>query len=131
MIGNVENMIETMKSGVLDFTKNGACSNCGECCANILPVSKAEVLKIRRYIKKHQIKEQKHFIPARDPNLVDMTCPFRDNGNRRCVIYEARPMICREFQCDKPAKGEWMGPEAYKDDFEFISMRQTFFGGKK
>lgn len=25
----------------------------------------------------------------------DFTCPFRDEENRRCVIYPVRPMICR------------------------------------
>ena len=131
MIGTLEQMIETMKSGVWDFTKDGECSNCGQCCADHLPVTKGEIMKISRYIKKHRIKEQKHFIPARNPNLVDMTCPFRDNANQRCVIYDVRPMICREFRCDKPGKGEWLTPEMYERDHQIVSMRETFFGGQK
>lgn len=131
MIGSLEDMIETMKSGVWDFTKDGECSNCGQCCADALPVTEAEIKKIRRYIAKNRIKEQKHFIPARNPNVIDMTCPFRDNGNRRCVIYDVRPMICREFRCDKPSKGEWIGPEEYEKDHQIVSMRRIFFGGKR
>lgn len=40
-----------------DFTKNGECSRCGNCCGRLLPLSKKEMDAIKNYIKKHNIKE--------------------------------------------------------------------------
>lgn len=45
---------------ITDFTFNGKCSNCGQCCSNLLPLSDSEVKRIKQYIKKHNIKEQRH-----------------------------------------------------------------------
>ena len=37
---------------VIDFTDNGKCRDCGNCCGNFLPLTDAERATIRRYIKK-------------------------------------------------------------------------------
>lgn len=89
----------------VDCTVNGECSNCGECCSNLLPMTRKEVDAIKRYVKRHGIKPQKHFAPTRNP-MYDMVCPFRDNANRRCTIYDARPYICRVWSCRKVTHGE-------------------------
>lgn len=127
MIGTIEQMMTDMQNGVFDKTDNGECTNCGECCTDFLPVTKAEIRTIKQYVAKHRVKEQKHFLPTAKP-LMDFTCPFRDNKGRRCVIYEARPLICRDFKCDKSAKGEQADPELYAKTREIVSMRQTFYG---
>ena len=57
---------------VTDFTVEGKCSNCGKCCSNTLPLSAGEVKTIKNYIKKHNIKEQRHNYMVG----TDMTCPF-------------------------------------------------------
>lgn len=112
-----------------DFTVNGACSNCGACCSNLLPMTRREIDAIKRYIKSHGIKPQKHFIPARNP-VVDMVCPFRDNANRRCVIYDVRPEICRAYRCDKAAHGDFSGEMSGGfADYGLVNVRETFFGG--
>ena len=128
-IGGLDEMIQDMKSGVFDFTDNGNCTGCGQCCANILPISAEEIKRIRRYIKKHGIKEHKHNYPTAVP-AYDFTCPFRNDAEKKCDIYEIRPEICRDFKCDKPSKGEPISRELKTGARMIVDMRKTFFGGE-
>ena len=81
---------------ITDFTKNGKCSGCGNCCSDLLPITDEELEVIRKYVKKHKIKSQ---VP-KVVNGVYLICPFR--STKGCVIYEVRPQICRSFVCNKP-----------------------------
>ena len=128
-VGFIDEMIEEMASGIYDFTVDGKCSNCGSCCSDFLPVSEKEIKRIKKYMKQHNITEQKHFVPSANP-VIDMTCPFRNNSEKKCVIYEVRPMICREWQCNKPHDGIGPDPTIYQQARLPISMRQTFFQEK-
>lgn len=128
--GTVEDMIKDMESGVWDYTENGRCSQCGSCCSDWLPVGKHELKRIRDYVKKHEIKEQKHCAPLSKPVDFDMVCPFRNNGAKRCEIYPVRPAICRDFRCDKPKKHIHADRAIYEKKFMIISMRETFFRSK-
>lgn len=88
----------------LDITsncKNGRCSNCGECCTDFIPLTKAEVKNIKAYIKKNNIKENVYV----DEEHFDLRCPFylKDNEHH-CAIYPVRPTICRSFKCCFPKK---------------------------
>lgn len=113
----------------VDNTASGKCSNCGECCANLLPMTPREVAEIKRYIRRHGIKPQKHFVPTARP-MYDMVRPFRDNANRRCTIYEIRPHICRVWNCGATARGERFDMSPYlREGAEMILVRETFFGG--
>jgi hypothetical protein len=56
MISSLEQMINDYHNGVYDFTDNGECVKCGNCCTNFLPMSDKEIKVIKRYIKKHKIK---------------------------------------------------------------------------
>ena len=127
MIGTLEQMIENMEQGVFNFTDDGHCSNCGQCCSDVLPVSEKEIHTIKGYIRKNNINEQRHFVPLAKP-YYDMTCPFRNNTVRKCMIYPVRPMICRDFQCDKPQKHIEADKRMYHRKNHVISMRSTFFG---
>ena len=51
MIGTIEQMIKDMEHGVYDFTKEGECSQCGQCCTNFLPMSEKELKTIKRYYR--------------------------------------------------------------------------------
>lgn len=62
------------------------CTNCGECCG-LVPASQAEINTIRNYIATHNIS------PIQYKDKV--TCPFRDNEAKKCLIYPVRPTICR------------------------------------
>lgn len=126
MVGKIESIIHDMESGVFDFTKDGECSSCGQCCSNFLPVSGKEIKQIQRYIRKKRIPEQKHIIPTSAP-VEDWTCPFRDNTNRRCVIYQVRPAICRDFRCDKPKKQISADKAMYHGKYLVVDMRKKFF----
>lgn len=128
--GFVEDVMADMERGVYDFTHDGKCSNCGNCCSDILPITEKEIKRIRAYIKTHQIKEQKHFIPSKIPAAIDLICPFRSNAERKCVIYEVRPLICIDFRCDNAKKKIGACDELYSDLRTFRSMRETFFKGK-
>lgn len=112
---------------VKDYTCNGKCSNCGQCCSNLLPLSKREVKRIKAYIKKHHIKEQRHNATTG----VDMTCPFRDEANKKCLVYEVRPDICRSFMCNHTQQDIMRA----KINFHALRlpclMRHEFFGSKE
>ena len=96
-----------MKDNIFNYTKDGKCSGCGNCCSNLLPMSDKEVNTIRRYIKKHDIKECRHLLPVATPT-IDMTCPFLDTDKKseKCRIYEVRPEICRQFICDSEKRAK-------------------------
>lgn len=110
---------------VVDLTDNGKCVGCGNCCSNRLPLSNKEKIVIRNYIKKHNIKPQIHCVPLAD-KIVDLTCPFMRNfGNKRCVIYDVRPRVCREFLC---SEGSLKADMDYVLNYEVTNVRKEFFG---
>lgn len=126
MIGSLRDVLEAEKRGVTDFTVDGQCSGCGQCCSDLLPLSRAEIDRIHRYIKSHNIREHHNYVLAEG---FDLTCPFRDNVNRVCAIYSVRPDICREFRCDyDPAKIE-ADKAMFHSRHDVVSMRHEFFGG--
>ena len=129
MIGTLQHILEDMKTGVYDYTDNGKCSSCGQCCSNYLPVSSKEIKEIRRYIEKKHIRECKHIIPTVE--YFDMTCPFRDNDRKICTIYQHRPVICKDFKCDNAKHDIWAKKELYHHRYEVCDMRETFFGENK
>ena len=111
---------------IKDFTVNGKCSCCGECCSDLLPLSEDEVKRIKEYVQKHGIKEQRH----NGMIGVDLTCPFRDEANKKCLIYSIRPEICKQFMCNHTAE------DIAKTKFAFgkmrvVLMRNEFFGSKE
>lgn len=112
---------------ITDFTVNGKCSECGKCCSDVLPLSDNEVNRIKAYIKKHGIKEQRHNVLMG----IDLTCPFRDDANKKCLIYSIRPAICRQFMCNHTHE------DIMKAKFDFhkinrvVFMRSEFFGNNE
>ena len=124
MIGTVG---DVLNSSPTDLTRKGKCTGCGECCSNILPLSDAEIKRIKAYIKLNNVQEQKHFIigMATKPDM-DFACPFmKVSGNKRCVIYEIRPEICRDYVCNKSSKD--ISEELLKEKRKPVFMRETFF----
>lgn len=114
------------ENGPYDNTKGGKCSQCGECCSNLLPMSRIEVETIREYIRKNDIKEYKTLFPFANPTL-DLTCPFLDRNKEteKCRIYEVRPLICKAFVCNHK-KGEY--PEEFlTGEYDIFNLRETFF----
>ena len=126
-VSDFSGLLADMKDGVYNFTKDGKCSGCGACCSNFLPLSLKEITQIKAYIKKHNIKAQKHSLPTASPVVYDAICPFRNNAERKCMIYEVRPGICRDFQCNNAQKGTFDTPTMNDRQYSLIFMRETFF----
>lgn len=128
---NVANSItdnEIRNNGVLDFTKDGKCSGCGQCCSNYLPISSKEIKEIKRYVKNRHITEQKHNYPS--VVAFDLTCPFLDDSKEKekCLIYPVRSEICRDFVCNNPNEAIKNKKLMYKK-YAAVDMREIFFGG--
>lgn len=116
-----------MDCQVVDFTLNGKCSNCGQCCSNLLPLSDREIRTIKSYIKKRGITEQRH-------NVLmgrDMTCPFRDDANKKCLIYAVRPQICRSFMCNHKKEDIINSKIHFHQINKVVFMRNEFFGSSE
>ncbi len=116
-----------MSRKAIDFTENNHCSNCGSCCTDFLPLTINEKQRIRKYIKEHNIKEQRHnFVQG-----VDATCPFRDDTNKKCLIYEVRPSICRTFICNMKQEKLEENKEKHLKRGQVTFMRKEFFESKE
>ena len=125
--GSIEEVLEAYENGVIDYTCNGKCSECGSCCSGKLPLSKSEITSIKEYIKRHNIKKQVHVCWAlREQPMFDLTCPFLDDtkDKHKCTIYPVRPKICREFTCEK---GKVPDKNIYYATRKTCSMVKTFF----
>ena len=114
------------KFEITDFTVDGHCSGCCACCSDFLPMSKAEIERIRAYVRKHHLKE--HTTVVNPGVYVDGTCPFRNNVARKCDIYPVRPEICRCFQCDQARDDIDQNKALFYHEKLSISMRAEFFG---
>lgn len=79
---SLEQMMSDMSNGVYDLTCNGECTQCGNCCSNILPMTEDEITTIHKHIKKHHIKEHRHNYPTATPTM-DMTCPFLNDDKSK------------------------------------------------
>lgn len=84
---------------IVDNTVGGKCSKCGECCSNFLPISQEELDIIQRYVIKNNIKPQTEVLVMENR----LSCPY---WNHKCLIYEVRPLICKEFYCNKKIDSE-------------------------
>lgn len=100
-VSSFEQFMENDKT-ITDFTHNGNCSECGNCCTNMLPIGASEIPRIRAYIKKNHIRPHVLCLPLASP-VLDITCPFlkTDTKEKRCMIYDVRPFICRHFICSR------------------------------
>lgn len=79
----------------VDCSICGKCSKCGECCTPYLPISQTELDTIVEYVIKNKIKPQKQMLVMQSR----LSCPYHDG--KKCLIYEVRPLICKEFYCYK------------------------------
>lgn len=128
-VGSVDQMHSEYVKGVTDFTKDGECSGCGNCCGNFLPISNKEIKIIKRYVENHNVKEQIRLYPTAEP-MIDVQCPFRDEIEKKCTIYPVRPGICRDFRCDKPRKKIEKDKAMYHGKYAPADMRAVFLGRK-
>jgi Fe-S-cluster containining protein len=116
---NIQEIVQELVSGninnMVDCSINGKCSKCGECCSNFLPVSQSEVDKIQKYVIEHKIRPQTQLLIMQNT----LTCPYY-NG-KKCLIYEVRPLICKEFYCYKKPTAE-MGKKFQEEEHFPVDM---------
>lgn len=134
MVSNTHDYLQKDDFSNVDHCINGTCSNCGSCCTNFIPVTDAEISRIKKFIRKHDIRPCSHGFeaPLRDP-AIDMICPFRDDEKKTCRIYEVRPAICEGYQCNRsPAECAQVmrrnRPGFRPEQVHYINVRLTFFG---
>ena len=86
--GTIEDIL---MSPNVDYTVGGKCSECGACCADVIPISSREAKTIKAYIKRHRVEPVRH-VPA-GSDILDGVCPFCDTGKlrKKCRIYSVRP----------------------------------------
>lgn len=82
------------------------CRGCGECCGRYLPMTLADRIRVEGYVRTHGI------VPRTPPaGMLDLVCPYLSQEGE-CMVYEARPEICRRYSCKLHAAGEiapWPG----------------------
>lgn len=112
---------------ITDYTIRDKCSNCGACCSDFLPLSDNDIRRIKAYIAENHIKEQRHnYIQG-----YDMTCPFRDEANKKCLIYKIRPAICKQFMCNHTIKDIQKTKKLFHQKYAPVNMRAVFFGSNE
>lgn len=114
----IPEIIKTIAEGKVKITDNsccGKCSKCGECCTNFLPITQKEVKIIQDYVIANKIRPQKQMLVMQNR----LTCPYYNGKN--CLIYEVRPLICKEFYCYKKTSIE-MAEKFSKDMYVTVNM---------
>lgn len=91
-----------MKPQITDFTSNGVCSRCGQCCSALLPATDQEMQTLRDYIERNNIRPT---VPAQK-DVITLQCPLLQPASviqpqAACKAYDVRPAICRVFRCDQ------------------------------
>lgn len=110
---------------------NGKCSDCGNCCSNFLPMTKVDIVGIKKYIKRNKIRAINHKNTILAVKTIDCMCPFRDEDKNICIIYPVRPIICRAYQCNKSSiqmARSLLTEHISPNKFETYDVRKTFFG---
>ena len=122
------NYAKQVNAGVYNFCVNGECIGCGECCSNLLPMTDREVKKIRKVVRKNQLKPINH-VPVPMVNAYDNLCPFRDDsrGDKKCVIYNIRPWVCRSFKCDQYGANFKYDDNLPEEECTARLVRETFW----
>ena len=84
------------------------CKGCGECCKHLVGkrFGMAILPETMRVLKAYSDKHELGFNPApltREYGVVTLyqftqsECPFHDTHNKKCRVYERRPLVCRMF----------------------------------
>ena len=122
--GTIHDVLRDMKNGVYNYTNEGKCSRCGNCCSALLPVTNEELKILKRYTKRKHIQ----VTPKHEGVAFDLICPFYNETEKKCNVYEVRPQICRDFKCDKPQNMIKATRDGYEYDgrFHCVYLREYF-----
>mgnify|MGYP002519172773 FL=1 len=113
-------MRDMAEAEVVDlFTAKGDCRGCGECCSRFLPMSYFDINRLVSYVREHGIEQR---APRGRAGDIDLTCPYLDDSCE-CMVYEARPEICRIYRCDKHLAGTMSAP-AFMGSMRIADLRE-------
>ena len=87
----------------MDLSVCSGCDACGLRCAAGVPAAEDEWEALQEYIGGMDEKQREHLARVeRQDKSVDLgdgvtvqMCRYRDMGANRCVVYPARPLVCR------------------------------------
>ena len=123
---------DKIENTILDYSTGGECSRCGRCCSNLLSMTLEDVHRIRDYLQTHSIIPAAPARPDRFRDIPFDSCPFCNLSEKEatCMIYNARPAICRKFLCnaDILAKQYDINGDLVPDSIGQVDCRKTFFG---
>jgi Fe-S-cluster containining protein len=93
--GNWINTCPECQSGghendLLNIPAHKNCTNCGACCG-VIPASPNEIKTIKAFLADHPT-EKAHAVKN---SMKLHRCPFRDNKQKKCIIYPVRPVVCQ------------------------------------
>lgn len=87
----------------------GDCRGCGQCCSRIIPLSEHDIERMSKYARRHHIEP----VPDRaGADEIDMLCPWLSD-ERTCLIYHARPDICRAYRCDMHVRHDFSSMDRF------------------
>lgn len=81
------------------YTGRGDCRGCGECCGRFLPLTPLDVARLKSYVERNGIEAAREAWIDGDGLTLNFNCPFLGE-DKECMVYEARPEVCREYRCD-------------------------------
>lgn len=93
-------------------SNTGQCEGCNICCQERIPLTSIDVRRLKREIAPDldlpQFFQRYTYITV-EGRAVDITlardcqdkCIFLDPHTHKCLIYEARPLVCRTYICTK------------------------------
>ena len=85
---------------IYDTVPSGKCEGCAKCCMESVGINLTEFLNIYKYLKERPEIYNKYIDKVLDYYFMEYKekkpCPFLDE-NKRCAIYEVRPLNCRIF----------------------------------
>lgn len=87
-----------------DYSVNGKCINCNECCSVNLPLTRKEYKFFKKVIAVNIKAIRNNYEIFMKKGLYFLRCPFSSLENKRCQIYKDRPTICRVYHCHKELK---------------------------
>ena len=98
LLSSLNNYFEKIDHDFM-ISQNKVCKKgCCDCCTNDFEISAAEYFMLLRYM---DIKFGKDFIQRISQkarlSFNAPTCIFVNNTDGTCVVYEARPLICRKY----------------------------------
>ena len=100
---SVSEFLQHQINGKVVDLKNPNCNNCNECCSLLSMITPEEYQFYLKYFstdkKGREIFKQgvtRWVEISRKLNSFNMMCPFISK-TKRCLIYQIRPKVCKEF----------------------------------